>query len=371
MANEHGELGGLEEWLVISLEEERLLRAVRDDPASDEPRLAYADWLAKNGYVDRAEFICIQIEMARCDDPERLVLLEQMAWDRHKTVLDYLGLIPDVLMDLPAIPKIHCFFRDGTKLRKPPTGVGGVDVEDSCQVACVFSRGFLDELAVDAHGFLAILPVFYGRSALDSIRISVHHDHMSQGEDWLNYREESSIPIEHEILVVLAHLLGTFRLERLSLCDVRCRDLGLWRGVFNSPGAATLQELRLGFAWIGEELLAEIANSPNLRRLRRLSVGSFGLCDNGLKALAASPYLNNLRELTIATDDHYAPDDPSKNCGAGWRQLKARSEDIPGFRLNLHIHLEADEEMYNVEDTFVYYDESGYEEVEGSSDWND
>src|SRR4051794_8966487 len=53
-----------------------LLRAVLDDPDDDAPRLVYADWLDDHGAHDRAEFIRVQIELARLPqgDPGRPAL---------------------------------------------------------------------------------------------------------------------------------------------------------------------------------------------------------------------------------------------------------------------------------------------------------
>src|SRR4051794_19333399 len=45
--------------------EESLLAAVLAAPDADAPRLAYADWMAKHGQPERAEFIRLQVERAR------------------------------------------------------------------------------------------------------------------------------------------------------------------------------------------------------------------------------------------------------------------------------------------------------------------
>jgi uncharacterized protein (TIGR02996 family) len=55
-------------------EEADLLRAIRDDPDDDAPRLIYADWLEERG-DPRAEFIRIQCELARLPAPTRYELL--------------------------------------------------------------------------------------------------------------------------------------------------------------------------------------------------------------------------------------------------------------------------------------------------------
>ena len=49
--------------------EAALLRAIRDMPDEDTPRLVYADYLDEDGYSPRAEFIRVQIERSQL--PER------------------------------------------------------------------------------------------------------------------------------------------------------------------------------------------------------------------------------------------------------------------------------------------------------------
>ena len=56
--------------------EAALLRAIRDTPDDDLPRLALADWLDENGVPERAEFLRVQVELSRLppDDPRRPAL---------------------------------------------------------------------------------------------------------------------------------------------------------------------------------------------------------------------------------------------------------------------------------------------------------
>jgi uncharacterized protein (TIGR02996 family) len=49
-------------------ERDALLRAVCENPDDDTPRLVYADWLQENGEEARAEFIRVQVTMARTKD---------------------------------------------------------------------------------------------------------------------------------------------------------------------------------------------------------------------------------------------------------------------------------------------------------------
>ncbi len=56
--------------------EQAFLRAIIDEPDDDLHRLAYADWLCEQGEDDRADFIRIQVELARLPEPEELTIGE-------------------------------------------------------------------------------------------------------------------------------------------------------------------------------------------------------------------------------------------------------------------------------------------------------
>jgi uncharacterized protein (TIGR02996 family) len=57
---------------------EAFLADIREQPEDDTPRLVYADWLDDHGEPDRADFIRVQIDLARMDsDDERRPELER------------------------------------------------------------------------------------------------------------------------------------------------------------------------------------------------------------------------------------------------------------------------------------------------------
>jgi uncharacterized protein (TIGR02996 family) len=47
--------------------DEGFLQAILDDVEDDALRLVYADWLEEHGQPERAEFIRVQVELARLD----------------------------------------------------------------------------------------------------------------------------------------------------------------------------------------------------------------------------------------------------------------------------------------------------------------
>lgn len=76
-----------------------LLRAIREQPDEDTPRLVYADYLDEEGDASRAEFIRLQVGRARLPefDPRRAALedREQQLLADHEP--DWLGVAPDDL----------------------------------------------------------------------------------------------------------------------------------------------------------------------------------------------------------------------------------------------------------------------------------
>ncbi|VTR91941.1 leucine-rich repeat-containing protein typical subtype : Repeat-companion domain protein OS=Isosphaera pallida (strain ATCC 43644 / DSM 9630 / IS1B) GN=Isop_0537 PE=4 SV=1: LRR_6: LRR_6: LRR_6 [Gemmata massiliana] len=67
-------------------ERDALLRAVCDTPDDDTPRLVFADWLQEHGDEARAEFIRVQIALARGDASARLKEREQELFAAHQEV---------------------------------------------------------------------------------------------------------------------------------------------------------------------------------------------------------------------------------------------------------------------------------------------
>jgi uncharacterized protein (TIGR02996 family) len=65
-------------------EREALLAAVCEHPDDDTPRLVFADWLDEHGEPDRAEFIRVQIELARGADGAQSAAREQELLASHR-----------------------------------------------------------------------------------------------------------------------------------------------------------------------------------------------------------------------------------------------------------------------------------------------
>jgi uncharacterized protein (TIGR02996 family) len=82
--------------------EAALLRAIRDQPDEDTPRLVYADFLEEDGASARAEFIRVQIERARLPegDPLRPPLEDREHELLAEHECDWLGVAPDDTSEL-------------------------------------------------------------------------------------------------------------------------------------------------------------------------------------------------------------------------------------------------------------------------------
>lgn len=91
-------------------DEEALLAAILANPAEDTPRLVFADYLDENGSSERAEFIRVQVELARLPDADRqtphyrslLVRFRQLVADHADGWSEALG-----------VPRTHAIFRRG------------------------------------------------------------------------------------------------------------------------------------------------------------------------------------------------------------------------------------------------------------------
>lgn len=94
---------------------EAFMQTISANPDDDAPRLVYADWLEENGYEMYAEFIRVQIELARTDHQNKAWLL--MATTPHEIELrDALGpRVNALLQRIQELEKKHASWR-----RLPP-----------------------------------------------------------------------------------------------------------------------------------------------------------------------------------------------------------------------------------------------------------
>lgn len=217
-------------------DDEALIRAIAEQPDEDTPRLALADWLDERGgeaNVARAEFIRIQVELARAPDAAAQAELrrrEAELWVLHRHAWR------ESLPDAP-----------------------GVNWRG-------FDRGFITTIDVDLMSdFVRHAPHIFAAVPVQSVRIL-----------------GAAPPVTAE----LAALPELIRLRSLDLTALKT-----WRrgnksrnpltGVLadndaillaRAPGIANLRVLRLGGNRVGDPGLRALAASPYLKNLSKLDV---------------------------------------------------------------------------------------------------
>jgi|SRR5262245_121648 len=322
--------------------DESLYRAVVAAPDDDAPRLVLADWYEEHGHPERAEFIRLQIEIARREalgdewtEPAPAKGADQVPVDRTPT--DRLQRRLRALWKthgakwvagLPKWAAKKCEFRrgfcgfveattrqwlaigaklrsahpiEGVSIRRFETGLLESDAMTGIRELVVYTN----QLGPGAAEAIARAPALY---ALRRLHLS-YNDIEATGvrylaSSWLlkNLRE---LRLSHNFLGdagvrEIAASEQLTELETLTLSDNMISADGL-RALCESSLARTLRVLHLDKNEIGPEG-AEALTGPNLENLRTLMVNGNHLGDNGVEILAHSPHLAGLRELHLGSN---------------------------------------------------------------------
>src|SRR5262249_16867267 len=237
----------------------------------DTPRLAYADWLMEEGHDDRAEFIRVQVELARLPSWEaervRLRLREQELLKKHGEAW---------LAELPAV--------EGAKWEGFRRGI----------VAEVSFANF-ESMRANAAACRAVAPV-------EAVTVR-----------WPRQREaKEQVPPIAE----LRELTLTGRPGRM--------DVVAW--LAGSPQLSTLRILTARGLWA--EGLARLVASAHLARLKVLRMPSNNLGNAGIRAMIRAAALTALEELDLSgqgVSERYNDDPivrlPGMESLAGWKGL--------------------------------------------------
>jgi uncharacterized protein (TIGR02996 family) len=266
-----------------------LLAAVIESPDSDEHRQAYAAWLDDHGRPEFAEFIRVQLELARMPDdhPQRPALEQRQrhlecrheeAWHR------FLGLTAGRWRRLDSILRrgfpesvwgySHVFVRLAPRLmRRAPVLHVRLWATPS-DPPRLYTRRDAEELA--ASPYLA---------RVESLDLS--------GNDWGDEEVEQLAASPHPVA-----------LSRLSLAGNRIGARGI-RALARWPALRRVSYLDLSGNNIDDESAAALAASPNMvgvisLRLDASPSAAGRMTDAGVAALAASPHLGGVRDLGLA-----------------------------------------------------------------------
>jgi uncharacterized protein (TIGR02996 family) len=220
-----------------------LLAAMAADPADDTVRLAYADYLEENGQADRAEFVRVQVELARMNvnDPARYPLVvENVDFLRND--------VPRWRAELPRLP--------------------GIEWGD-------FSRGLVEEVQAATEGpVIAHAAEIFAEPAVHVLRLARLADP----------RGLADVP----------------QLERLRVLKLIGGNVGeaTLRTLLGSPHLRNLLVLDLHGNRAGDGTAADVADG-RFRRLEELWLGSNRVGNAGARALAESKHLPHLRFLDL------------------------------------------------------------------------
>jgi uncharacterized protein (TIGR02996 family) len=221
-----------------------LLKDILANPDDDAPRLAYADWLKKNGDPDRAELIRVQCKRAQLeeDDPagERLMKKEKSLLKKHEQRWK-------------------------------------AELPEWAQVGVRFRRGFVGELILDVDTFVQRGGELLQITSMDSLEL---------GQTEVTDRQ----------LKALAECPYTACLTELKLWFNGITDKGI-KALAASPYISKLRTLRLSSTYAGDEGLKALAASEHLSALTTLDIGGTNLTPAGLQALASAPWKLNRLEL--------------------------------------------------------------------------
>jgi len=258
--------------------EPALLAAIASNPDDDLPRLVYADWLDEDDRSLRAEFIRLQIEIAKLELlPRETVTAFSHLWDRQQEIIE----------------------EHAEELLGPLAVISQWDFE--------FRRGFLERVVLWASRFLEQqhhLSTFVPRPAvrieqttfpLDPLVLSPHADLITEVRITHERYDEDGLTGRTRLDEVA--FLGQ-RLPRLQLLDLRFRHLGddVAEGFAN--GFPALTELDLSGNHLTDAGVVALLRTGVLHRLKRLDLRGNRIGDAGASALARglanSPVLENL-----------------------------------------------------------------------------
>ncbi len=249
-------------------DENALLAAIAAHPHEDTPRLMYADWLQENGRPVRAEFIRVQIEIARRDHLPREALNQYVdLFQRNQELID--GHRAELLGPLAVLP---------------------------AEMQIEFRRGFPEFIELPVRSFLTHseriselrpLPRVGVTGVADrwlTFLLNPHTSCVTQFSGYSNHPEDVSpeYPISESDLIE-----GIERMARLESLDLEgCGISDLHCDLAFSFSVPALRNLDLSNNLITDGGVIDLIRTDLPRQLRRLILGGNDITDIGAVALA-------------------------------------------------------------------------------------
>lgn len=258
------------------------LQAIIEDPDDDDLRLVYADWLDERGQPKRAEFIRVQIELAKLPKgDERRKNLEAR---ERELILRH---------EKQWVQPIRAWAREWQFSRGLICGVAVKGSTLLKQAGNIFEFSPIRHLSIlDAgkHGrdiagcpYLARLTSLRLRGFHTADMVHLPESRYLQGITELNLTENG---IGNAGLLALAESANLPRLSRLSLVCTQIGDDGV-EGLSRSSHLSGLRWLNLDRNRVSDRGAIALAASPHLGELAWLCLGGYWIGEAGLNALRA------------------------------------------------------------------------------------
>jgi uncharacterized protein (TIGR02996 family) len=278
------------------------LQDIKQNPDDDVPRLIFADWLDDHGEAARAEFVRLQVEIARGGDTREgeLARREQELRREHESA--WLGPLRLLVENRTWRRGLLHMAMTATRFRSQPTRTASqseawawvygatlrnVSPKGAAWVAASPLLADLNTLHIGGNETFAISPG--GAEALSAsrhVRYLTRLLLVQQGLVWTDVTWLATSP----------HLQ---QLTELVLNSNRFSDTGVF--ALTRPDRLTrLTTLELAACSVTADGARWLADAPNLARLTTLNLYHNHLGDAGVAALTASPHLTGLRRLELA-----------------------------------------------------------------------
>ncbi len=321
-------------------EREALLRAVCDNPDDDTPRLVFADWLQEHGDEARAEFIRVQIEIARGGDNSELKERERVLLATHGE--RWSAPLRETGIPLVAFQRATPRCIQGIEYRRGfPYGVQFNEEKAEfaeraaelfrCapvqRIAFYYQWGYQEltmcpellrvrSLSLDRSGFeTPELAVFFGSKFLKRLT------HLELIAD------DDNSHVAPDGIELLSTTRGLPALRHLDLsynwCNWDYPDQASWvTALLKGRLVERLESLWLRSTFLGDDGVEALSRSKRVRALRHLNLSGNGIGERGLRALASSQNLKSLEILDLRYNRYDSEAGPEViGCTAEVREL--------------------------------------------------
>jgi uncharacterized protein (TIGR02996 family) len=295
------------------------------NPEDDTPRLVLADWLDDNGQEDRAEFIRIQVALARADTPDPLMLRRErdlLAFRGKEWAADFTGHVGQVLFRRGLVEGVAAGgeLMEGFAARlrgwagRHPIRLLRIDIGEGTGpldgVTALVAKGLLrlEGLDVSMDGGPAAWLAKLARHAAGLRSLLLEHE--SSSGEW--NRVLSRLATRPGALAGLTELGLAFGTGELPLEEATTEAFIL------SDAFPDLTRLHIPFAHFGAEALAYLGESPRWSKLTHLDLGCCHVLRAGWERLAVAPNTRRLKWLGLIAG-HVEQE------GGDWDSLRSHS----------------------------------------------